>query len=485
MSGALREGELVLHYRVGKRLGQGGMGTVYKAFDEKLRRHVALKQLRAEVARSERGRERFLREARAAASLNHPSVVAVHALEEHEGDAYIVMEWVDGETLKATIAREPLPIEKVTQLGREVAAALDAAHAAGIVHRDIKPANILVTREGRAKVTDFGIAKRLPRAKDGEDPLTALTAPGAVVGSVSFMSPEQVAGEEVGALSDIFSLGSVLYLALVGELPFERETTFMTARAILRDAPVRPREKRREIPPALEALVLSMLSKSPEGRPTAAEVGAALTTSARPPRSEKAREEAPQPSFARRWAPVGVVLVVGAVFLPVVALTRPRGPSGPIAPRSTRTTEQTGAATSAPLSVIVPTLIEPSSSEPSSKPSATETSTPIDVNRVPPVRPSATASAARSIASAPPSAAAGATLGASCAYDALCASGHCVDGVCCDLPCDGVCEACTPSKKATGGGPGGCGYVTAGEDPARECGAGRACNGLGACVPRR
>ncbi len=275
------------HYRVGERIGSGGMGMVFAAEDIHLGRKVALKFLSAELAGNEQALERFKLEARTASSLNHPNICTIYEVGESEGQFFIAMEFIEGEPLDRYLARHRLDLQELLDLGIQIADALDAAHSQGIVHRDIKPANILVTTRGQAKVLDFGLAKLVAEQRAAGVPAAAgsmmataaehLTSPGSAVGTTAFMSPEQARGKPLDARSDLFSFGALLYQMATGRLPFEGETTAVIFDGILNRAPTPAIELNAEIPPKLDEVIRTALEKDRDLRyQSAAEIRAEL-----------------------------------------------------------------------------------------------------------------------------------------------------------------------------------------------------------------
>ncbi len=308
--------ETIGHYRILRQLGSGGMGVVYEAEDTRLGRRVALKFLQDTGKPDPAAMERFLREARSASALNHPGICTIYAIEEHEGQTYIAMELLEGESLEKALTRGLPPIAKTVEICIQVADALDAAHKKGIVHRDIKPANIFLTERGAAKLLDFGLAKLMETEGGMEGETVApskdafLTSPGTTVGTIAYMSPEQARGEVLDARSDLFSLGSVLYQMVTGALPFPGATTAVIFGNILHSAPVSPITLNSAVPQELERIINKLLEKDRDLRcQVAAEVRADLK---RLQREMDPGRVSSTPAVAASRTPSGTVRAAGS-----------------------------------------------------------------------------------------------------------------------------------------------------------------------------
>ena len=327
-------GQTVSHYRILSKIGRGGMGIVYEAEDLKLGRHVALKFLPDELAHDPQALSRFKREAKAASSLNHANICTIYEIDEAEGRSFIAMELLEGQTLRHRIAGKPTEIEAVLDLGIQIADALDAAHAKGVVHRDIKPANIFVTNRGQAKILDFGLVKLTLKPESAAlsaatvDSEEHLTSPGNALGTVAYMSPEQVRGKEADARTDLFSFGAVLYEMCTGTLPFRGDTTALIFESVLNRAPVPPVRINPDIPLKVEEIITKCLEKDRNLRyQHASEIRTDLQRLKRDTESRKSSVvlDAAPVAWKRRamWITGALVVIVAAVVASYFPFRRP------------------------------------------------------------------------------------------------------------------------------------------------------------------
>ena len=334
----MQVGAVVSHYRISGKLGQGGMGVVYSAEDTRLGREVALKFV-PENSRDEQARERLQREARAASALSHPNICTIYDVGEHEGEYFIAMELLRGETLQQRLWRGSFPLDAALELGIQLSDALQAAHGKGILHRDLKPSNIFLTEHGQAKLMDFGLARSLrPAVVSRASDLTAslgdphLTSPGTALGTVAYMSPEQARGEELDARSDLFSLGAVLYETITGQGPFTGNSTALIFDAILNRNPTPASGVNPKLPPELERILGKLLEKDRELRyQSAAELRSDLKRLKRD--SETGKTAAVTPVTVKGgwhhmgWWAAGILFII--VLIAGVVIYRSAKPAAP------------------------------------------------------------------------------------------------------------------------------------------------------------
>src|SRR5437763_11043004 len=257
-------GQTVSHYRIVGKLGGGGMGVVYEAEDTRLGRHVALKFIPEEMVKDQKSLDRFVREARTASQLNHPGICTIHDIEDNDGHPFIVMEKLEGTSLKECIRGNPMPLDEILDIGVQVTDALGASHAKGIIHRDIKPANIFVIPGGQVKILDFGLAKLA--SGDGSLDENSLTAVGVIPGTAVYMSPEQARGEEIDPRSDLFSLGVVLYEMSTGKKPFSGGNVIATLDQVLNQKPISPLSLNPRLPKEMEGIIGRAMGKNKGNR---------------------------------------------------------------------------------------------------------------------------------------------------------------------------------------------------------------------------